>query len=112
VRVRLCAPCLRYPGGFSAESCRSNLSLILSSWAAAHQISWLPFIALSPIGIILGEEIAVSHPHIAHSQRDRLTCMLPWGCGEGAKRPAMASKGTSVLRGGGRADLHMQEGNI
>lgn len=53
---------LRNPGRFLALSSSSNLSLRLSSWADAHQISWLPFIALSLIGIILGEEIAVSHP--------------------------------------------------
>lgn len=62
VRVRLGTLRLRNPGRFLALSSSSNLSLRLSSWADAHQISWLPFIALSLIGIILGEEIAVSHP--------------------------------------------------
>lgn len=62
VRVRLGTLRLRNPGRFLALSSSSNLSLILSSWTDAHQISWLPFIALSLIGIILGEEIAVSHP--------------------------------------------------
>lgn len=50
------------PGRFLALSISSNLSLTLSSWAAAHQISWLPFIALSLIGIILGEEISPVTP--------------------------------------------------
>lgn len=67
-------------GGSPAGSCSTSLSLIPSSWAGAHQISWLPFIALSLIGIILGEEIAVSHPHLTHSQRDRLTAP-PTGVG-------------------------------
>ena len=42
---------------------------MLFSWAGAHQISRLPFITLSLIGIILGEEIAVSHPHLSQSQK-------------------------------------------
>lgn len=71
MRVRLCTLRLPNPGRFLALSSSSNLSLTPSSWAGAHQIRWLPFIALSLIGIILGEEITVSHPRLPHGQRDR-----------------------------------------
>lgn len=61
--MRLCTLWLSNPGRFLAvSSSSSSLSFTVSSWAAAHQISWLPFIALSLIGITLGEEITVSHP--------------------------------------------------
>lgn len=62
--------CLCNCGRPSSWELQEDPSLILSSWAGAHQISWLPFIALSLIGIILGEEITASHPRLTHSQRD------------------------------------------
>lgn len=92
-------------------------SLLLSSWVGAHQISWLPFIALSLIAIILGEEIAVSHPRLTHSQRDR---SHPHGggvtdqAGRLALSLSLATQGTGVLgRGGERGGLYVEEeGNI
>lgn len=72
-RAHWCAVLLCNCGGSLPGSCSRSLSLILSSWAGAHQISWLPFIALFLIEIILGEEIAVSHPRLTCSLRNRLT---------------------------------------
>lgn len=92
VRVHLCTVWLCNCGRSLAGSCSRSLSLILSSWAGAHQISWLPFIALFLIGITPSEEIAVSHPHLIHSQRDQSKHTPPWGWGEGAKRLAISGK--------------------
>lgn len=86
-RAHLCMVLLGNCGGSLSGSCSRSLSLILSSWAGAHQISWLPFIALFLIEIILGEEIAVSHPHLTRSLRNRLiyTHTHPMGVGRGCQ---------------------------
>ena len=65
----LCTLRLCNCAGSLAGSCSRNLPFILSRWAGAHQIAGLPFITLSLIGIILSEEIAVSHPHLTHNQK-------------------------------------------
>lgn len=59
--------------------------------------------------------MAVDHPHLTHSQRDRLTGTPPWEWGEIAKRLAISGKaGNQILgRGGEAGDLHVEEeGNI
>lgn len=112
-RIRAQRGCVT--GRSVSGSCSRSLSLIPSSWAGAHQISWLPFIALFLIGIILGEEIAVSHPHLTHSQKDRLTHTPPCGARVPRGWRSLGRQGTSSVlgRGGERGGLCVEEeGNI
>lgn len=119
----LCTVCVTVAGPLAGL--QRGPSLLLSGWVGAHQISWLSFIALSLIGIILGEEIAVSHPRLTHSQRDR---SHPHGGGvtNRAGRLALSGKAGNprswqgrgkrgLIRGGGRKYLepsHPQAGTV
>lgn len=83
--VLLCTPRLCNCGGSLAGSCSTNLSFILSSWAGAHQIAGLPFITLSLIGIILGEEIRCQSPPPHSQPKGLIDRHTPTGAGRGGQ---------------------------